>query len=77
MYSSIDEKQQYELYCKIEEKGIHNLLVSDSIICKSSLSICLTILQKLVCENKYTNSIIDFTGITLMDKFKNYLRLDL
>lgn len=77
MYSLVDEKQQYELYCRVEEKGIPNLLVSDNIIDKQALSLCLTILQKLAPESKYANTIIDFTGITLVDKFKNFLFLDI
>lgn len=77
MYSLVDEKQQYELYCRVEEKGIPNLLVSDNIIDKQALSLCLTILQKLAPESKYANTIIDFTGITLVDKFKNFLLLDI
>jgi hypothetical protein len=34
-------------------------------------------LGKLVNDNKYTNAILDFVGITLIDKFRNYLKLDL
>jgi hypothetical protein len=34
-------------------------------------------MQKLYSEPKYTGAIIDFIGITLMDKLKNFLKLDL
>jgi hypothetical protein len=59
-----------------EEKGLHTLLVSESILDKTTLSICLTLLLKLVAEKNYTNAVTDFVGITLIDKFKNYLKLD-
>jgi hypothetical protein len=76
MYILVDEKQQFELYSKIEEKGIINLLILDSIIDKQTLSMCLTILLKISQKNN-NNSIIDFTGINLIDKLKNFLMLDM
>ena len=76
MYILVDEKQQFELYSKIEEKGIINLLILDSIIDKQTLFMCLTILLKISQKNN-NNSIIDFTGINLIDKLKNFLMLDM
>ena len=76
MYILVDEKQQFELYSKIEEKGIINLLILDSIIDKQTLSMCLNILLKISQKNN-NNSIIDFTGINLIDKLKNFLMLDM
>jgi hypothetical protein len=46
--STFDEKVQFNLYCLAEEKGLHTLLVSDSLLDKSTLSICLTLILKLV-----------------------------
>lgn len=61
----------------MEEKDIHSLLISENMIDKNTLAICLTILQKLSAESKYANQIIDFTGLSLVDKVKNFLTLDL
>jgi hypothetical protein len=44
---------------------------------KTTLSICLTLLLKLVSEKNMANAITDFVGITLIGKLKNYLKLDL
>jgi hypothetical protein len=74
--STFDEKVQFNLYCLAEEKGLHTLLVSDSLLDKTTLSICLTLLLKLVPEKHYTNAVTDFVGIALIDKLKNYLKLD-
>lgn len=46
-YSVIDEKEQFNLYCLAEDKGLHNLLVSDKIFEKKTLSIALTLLLKV------------------------------
>jgi len=67
-YSLIDEKYQYSLFCKAEEKGLPNLLISNNLLDKDTLSFCVCILQKLSGDGKYISSICDFTGLTLMDK---------
>lgn len=53
------------------------MLVSDSILDKITLHACLTMLCKLVNESKYTTAILDFVGITLIQKLRFFLKLDL
>jgi hypothetical protein len=48
MLATVDEKLQFNLYCLAEERGLHNLLLSDNICEKSTFSICLTLLLKLI-----------------------------
>lgn len=31
-YNIVDEKELFDMYCKVEDKGLHNLLVSDQIL---------------------------------------------
>jgi hypothetical protein len=75
MLSSMDEKLQLTLYSLAEEKGLHNLLLSESILSRTTFSLCLTLLLRLLTETRFITVITDFAGITLIDKARNFLEI--
>ena len=72
--SHIDEKEQLALFCKAEDKGLHNLLVSEKILTKKTLNIAINLLLKISNESKHKQSVLDFFGMNLIQKTKPFLK---
>lgn len=72
-YSAIDEKELFLTYCKAEDKGIQNLLISNEVLNKKTLNITLSFLIKVSMDSKHNQSVIDFAGMNLLPKLKPFI----